>query len=325
MMDLSPIGFLGAGLDRAAHLRSDAAALRGMLAEGARVLPIWRGKVMLHTLAERQSLCWLPHDSPVFEACPPDEAPMFLGLSKGAPCFFRDISAWEPASLEGADLTAFADPSVQVHPAAPEGSGFFELRACMSVLDATDAEMAAVARGLSAWHQSHGFCANCGAPSQVGEAGWHRHCDTCGRRHFPRTDPVVIVLVTSGNKILLGRSPGWPEGMYSLLAGFVEPGETLEDAAAREVFEESHIRLGPVDYVACQPWPFPASLMMGMRAEARTTEIKIDPVELEDARWVSKEEVLNAMLGRDPTLKPARHGAIARAMIDRWVAGELGP
>ncbi|MEM1340869.1 MAG: NAD(+) diphosphatase [Pseudomonadota bacterium] len=322
MIEPSRIGFLGAGLDRAAHLRGDQDSLQAFLEDGAPVLPVWRGKVMMDLTGPHRTLSWLPCDSPVFDVCR-DDMPMFLGVAGGKPHFFQDISAWTPDDLDGADLGAFADPSVQVHPSAPSHTGFAELRGSMALLGEADAELAAVARGLSAWHSRHSFCANCGAPTIVGEAGWHRQCDACGSRHFPRTDPVVIVLVTSGNRILLGRSPGWPKAMYSLLAGFVEPGETLEDAAAREVFEESHIRLGPVHYVACQPWPFPASLMMGMRAEALSTEIKIDPVELEDAIWVEKEDVLNAMLGRDPGLKPAREGAIARAMIDTWVSGNL--
>lgn len=151
-----------------------------------------------------------------------------------------------------------------------------------------------------------------------------RHCRACGAHHFPRTDPVVIMLVTHGNEVLLGRSPGWPDGMYSLLAGFVEPGETIEAAAAREVWEEAQIPLGPVRYLACQPWPFPASLMIGVAAEATGRDIVCDPEELEDALWVSKEDLLNALSGTHPRVKPARKGAIARWILEAWLAGRLG-
>ncbi|CAN0586768.1 unnamed protein product, partial [Ectocarpus sp. 12 AP-2014] len=150
-----------------------------------------------------------------------------------------------------------------------------------------------------------------------------RLCPSCGAHHFPRTDPVVIMLVTHGSSVLMGRSPGWPEGMYSLLAGFVEPGETLEAAVRREVWEEAGVRVGAVDYLSSQPWPFPASLMMGCRGEALTRDITIDPVEIEDAMWVGKSEMMDAFAGVHPLIKPARKGAIAQFLLQNWLADTL--
>jgi NAD+ diphosphatase len=155
----------------------------------------------------------------------------------------------------------------------------------------------AQARSLLHWHETHGFCAACGAASTMVELGYRRHCDACGRDHFPRTDPVVIMAVIYQGRLLLGRQSSWPVGMYSALAGFVEPGETLEEAAAREVLEEAGVRISRARYVASQPWPFPASLMVGMIAEAETGELAIDTAELEDARWFAKAE-LQQMLSR---------------------------
>ena len=142
-------------------------------------------------------------------------------------------------------------------------------------------------------------------------------------QHFPRTDPVVIMLILSGNSVLLGRSPAWPQGMYSLLAGFMEPGESIEAAVRREVLEEAGVPVGQVDYLSSQPWPFPSSLMIGCRGTALSRDIRRDPVELEDARWVGREAVLAAMNGQDPDLRPARQGSIARFLLERWLADSL--
>jgi NAD+ diphosphatase len=157
----------------------------------------------------------------------------------------------------------------------------------------------------------------------VTQAGWQRVCQACGGSHFPRTDPVVIMLITRGNKVLLGRSPGWPEGMYSCLAGFVEPGETIEAAVRREVWEEAGVHVGEVRYLASQPWPFPSSLMFGCQGFATSDDITIDPVEIEDALWVSREEVMDAFAGLREGLLPARKGAIAHFLLRNWVADTL--
>ena len=309
------------GFDRAARLRADGTALQRLRAEPtARVVPIWRGKPLI-VGAERDRPGWLALDHPLLDlACEPA---LFLGLADGAPRFAADISAWEPPEIDAAALAAFFDPSEQHHPSLPHDHRFAELRGVMTRLSALSAEVLATARALTLWHRSHRFCSACGAASELAEAGWRRSCPACGAHHFPRSDPVVIMLVTRGNRLLLGRSPGWPAGMYSLLAGFVEPGETIEAAVRREVSEETGVRVGRVRYLASQPWPFPASLMLGCAAEALSDAVRIDPAELEDARWLGREELVQVIDGRHPQVKGARPGAIAHFLIRHWLAGRL--
>jgi NAD+ diphosphatase len=181
------------------------------------------------------------------------------------------------------------------------------------------------AKSLLYWHSRHRFCSNCGAPNRMVAAGWRRVCDVCEAQHFPRTDPVVIMLVVSGNDCLLGRQPGFPAGMYSCLAGFVEAGETCEDAVRREVFEEAGIATGRIAYVASQPWPFPASLMIGCFAEALARELSIDTRELDDARWFSQDEVRLMLARAHPAgvVTPPKL-AIAHLLLQEWIAGEIG-
>jgi NAD+ diphosphatase len=155
----------------------------------------------------------------------------------------------------------------------------------------------AQARSIVHWHQTHGFCAKCGVATVMQDAGYRRHCAACGTDHFPRTDPVVIMAVCHGRKTLLGRQKSWPESMYSTLAGFMEPGETIEAAVRREVMEEVGVKIGRVDYIASQPWPFPSSLMIGMIGEAENLELTIDESEIETARWFDADE-LRMMLNR---------------------------
>jgi NAD+ diphosphatase len=193
----------------------------------------------------------------------------------------------------------------------------------MVTLSPREAELAATARALLGWHRSHRFCARCGAASAPDRGGWIRRCPSCGTSHFPRTDPVVIMLVTRGDRVLLGRSPGWPERMYSLLAGFVEPGETVEGAVRREVAEETGVRVGRVGYLASQPWPFPASLMLGCWGEALSEEITLDPVELHDALWIGRSELLEVFAGAHPRIRAPREGAIAGFLLRHWLADRL--
>ncbi len=309
------VTFGGSGLDRAAGLRKDPAALAQAFAQGL-VLPVWRGKPLL----AGTQLGWLAAGHPALALGGP---PVFLGLDDGVARFATDISPWSPEAGAEAVEAGFFDPSVQRHPALDATHGFAELRGVMTDLTPREAELAATAKAVLHWHRSHGFCAACGAASDMAQGGWQRSCPACAAQHFPRTDPVVIMLVTLGNSVLLGRSPGWPEGMYSLLAGFVEPGETVEAAVRREVFEETGVRCGPVSYLASQPWPFPASLMLGMRAEALDVRITIDPDEIEAARWVSREELVSAFAGLHPEIKPARNGAIAHFILRNWLADRL--
>ena len=155
----------------------------------------------------------------------------------------------------------------------------------------------AQARSLLHWHEHHGFCANCGQQTEMQDAGYRRHCGACTTDHFPRTDPVIIIAVRHGTRMLLGRQSAWPEGMYSTLAGFMEPGETIEEAARREVFEEAGIRVGQITFHSNQPWPFPSSLMIGLIGEGLTDDIAIDPKELETARWFEEDEVRSMLDG----------------------------
>jgi NAD+ diphosphatase len=309
------VTFGGSGLDRAAALRKDAAAL-DMAYQAGTVLPVWRGKPLM--AGNRPG--WLVPGHPALAHA---GASVFLGLDDGVARFAADISDWSPEAGAEAVEAGFFDPSVQRHPALDDVHGFVELRGVMTQLDPRDAELVATAKALLQWHRSHGFCAACGAASDISQGGWQRSCPACGAQHFPRTDPVVIMLVTHGNSVLLGRSPGWPEGMYSLLAGFVEPGETMEAAVRREVLEETGVRCGPVSYLASQPWPFPASLMIGARTEALGTALMIDPEEIEQARWVTREELISAFAGLHPEIKPARNGAIAHFILRNWLADRL--
>ncbi|WP_299192686.1 NAD(+) diphosphatase [uncultured Litoreibacter sp.] len=314
------VTFGGSSLDRAAYLRGDDEAIANLLqAHNTGVMPIWRGKPLIAG-ETRDKPGWLAPAHPIFEYA--DEAPIFLGIDDGVARFVRDVSGWEPAE-EAATLGAFLDPSEQHHPAAPADHLFSELRGVMNMLNPRDAELIATAKAVSSWHETHGFCAKCGTKSEITMAGWQRDCAACGGHHFPRTDPVVIMLITRGNSVLMGRSPGWPEGMYSLLAGFVEPGETIEAAVRRETLEEAGITVGQVDYLASQPWPFPASLMMGCHGQATSEEIKIDPDEIEDALWVTREEMLETFAGNNPKMKPARQGAIAHFILLNWLRDTL--
>ena len=315
------VTFGGAALDRAAHLRGNAADLdRAIAAAGAETILMWRGKPLVHT-GSLAGLVRLRLDHPVLAG----GRRILLGRAgtAGPLIMAHDISHWVPEGQDTAPLDSFTDPSEQHHPALAEEGVFAELRRIMTLLSPGDAELAATARGLFAWHDSHGFCACCGAASDISMSGWQRRCPVCGASHHPRTDPVVIMLITQGNSALMGRSPGWPEGMYSLLAGFVEPGETIEAAVRREVHEETAVRVGEVGYLASQPWPFPASLMMGCHGTALSREITIDPSEIEHALWITREDMMEAFAGRHAFLAPARRGAIAQFLLSNWLADRL--
>ena len=309
------VTFGGSGLDRAGQYRRDPVQIAHLWQSG-HVLLMWHGRPLLTNGAQ---LAFLAADHALSGRV---ETAIFLGLNDGVGVFAQDISAWVPDEPT-AQQAGFFDTSVQHHPDLPDAQIFHELRAVMALLSPRDAELAATARALLEWHRSHGFCATCGAKSNMVHAGWQRSCPACSAQHFPRTDPVVIMLITHGNRVLLGRGPTWPEGMYSLLAGFVEPGETIEAAVRREVFEESGILVGAVDYLASQPWPFPASLMIGCRGEALSCAITLDPEELQDARWVSREDMVAAYAGSHPLIKPGRRGAIAHFLISNWLADRL--
>ena len=304
----SSVTFGGAGLDRAAHLRSDPPA--------GGVLPMWHGKPLIDVRDGARSVVLIEASHDILGDAV--EPPVFLGLDQGQPVYACDVSAW-PGDEDAEGLGGFLDASEQKHPTMPDHHVFGDLRANLALLGARSLELAATAKGLLSWHSTHQFCAKCGNKSDMAEAGWQRNCPACGGKHFPRTDPVVIMLILSGNSVLVGRSPFWPEGMYSLLAGFVEPGETLEAAVRREVYEEAGIQVGAVDYLVSQPWPFPSSLMFGCIGRAESTEINIDPVEIEDAVWVSKEEMAEVFRGTHKKFKSPRKGAVARYLLEAWL------
>lgn len=195
---------------------------------------------------------------------------------------------------------------------------FKPLRTLMIEASLSQAEISilAHARSILHWHESHRFCAKCGSASQMVDAGYRRHCEACGADHFPRTDPVVIMVVRNGDHLLLGRQAAWAPGMFSALAGFMEPGETIGTAMRREVAEEAGIKVGKVTYVTSQPWPFPSSLMIGLLGEALSTEIVVDPLELETARWFERSEVQSMLTGTHPEGFTASHPyAIAHHII----------
>ena len=317
MMPMPQAAFTVDGGPRQAELRGDRAQLDALLARAdAQILPLWRGKPLMVGGA---ALGWVAREAEVLRHAAPGF--VFLGADP-VPRFAADVSGWEPRALDRAALAMFNDTSEQHFPGLPADHRFCDLRARMTGLPGPEASLAATARALFNWHRTHGFCAACGAQSAMAMGGWQRDCPSCGARHFPRTDPVVIMLVLHGNRLLLGRSPGWPEGMYSALAGFVEPGETIEAAVRREVTEETGIGVGAVRYLSSQPWPFPSSLMIGCVGEALDVQITLD-AELDDALWVSREEMVEAFAGVHPRIRAARPGSIARHMIGEWLAGRV--
>jgi len=305
-MSLSdPLTFAAGGgeIDRSSHLRVQSAEL--LTRPDARLLPQWHDKALIELAGERPALGWVtPGPGLVAEAV---DAPVFLGRYRDAPCFTADFSGLD----EGTANTRFG-----------ETMKFIDLRSVAGQLTQAEATIVAAAKGVVGWHRIHPFCARCGGASVPEDGGWRRKCTACGALHFPRTDPVVIMLVTRGERVLLGRQSAWPPGLYSLLAGFMEPGETIGDAVRRETHEETSVQVGRVRFLASQPWPFPASLMLGCWAEALSEEIVID-AEIEDARWVSRTEMAMAFRGEHPHFAAPRPDSIARWILSAWVAGEI--
>ncbi len=296
-----PNVYTGSPLDRAGDRRDDDAWIAERLRDPAsQVVPIWRSRSLMRDAdGLRAAYLSAPDAAPALAA---GAAWAFLGL--------RDYRA-----TFAVDLGAAEDPL----PLLPEGAGVFEdLRAVPGGLPPDDAAILAHARGLMHWRGRHGFCGNCGAQTAPRSAGNALACTGCGAQHFPRTDPAVIMLVHRGDRVLLGHSARFPKAtMYSTLAGFVEPGESLEEAVAREVMEESRIQVGAVHYHSSQPWPFPASIMLGFHAEGLSDEITIDPGELRDARWFTRAELA------DPDahgFSLPRRDSIARRLIEDWMA-----
>ena len=291
-------------LDRRADLRDDATALAALAADPrARVVAICGPRVVVRRDATGRLRAGLDFaEARAFAG--PTIAPIFLGVAEGVGWF-----ALARPSDEGAE---------------PDGIETIDLRALAldGTLPAPHLGALATARALSHWHEGHAFCSRCGTPSRVASAGWKRICPTCGAEHFPRTDPVVIMSVERGDRCLLGRGPHFPEGMWSCLAGFMEPGETIEAAVRREILEEAGVTVGRVDPWGSQPWPFPGSLMIGLRAIAESETIRMDPVELADCRWFDRAEVRLLLERRHPDgLVAPPPIAIAHHLLSAFVAG----
>ena len=284
------IAFARSPLDRADHVRTDPDALAGLMNWRARVL---RLDGLMPALADDGGLLWGS-----LADCAPDAELVFLGLLDGKACF-------APVPPAGEDRPAYAIPQVWQ---------------MLASLPAGDLAIYGGARSLVDWHARHRFCAQCGSGTVIAKGGWQRDCSACGAQHFPRTDPVTIMLVEHGGRLLLGRQPRFPPRRFSALAGFVEPGETVEEAVAREVLEEAGVRVRDVRYIASQPWPFPSQLMIGCHAMAEGDALTIDTTELEEARWFTRDEVSYALAGNDDgafIAPPAQ--AIARHLLEWWL------
>jgi len=291
------------GIDRAGLRRSDADWLaQARRHDEVRVLLMCGGEPLTQPSGRQARLLWLGEAA--FTLSPAME--VFLGEDEdGAPLFALDM---------GASFDLGASPIAGLGP-------FQDFRGAVQAMSAFEASAAATARALFEWHRSHGFCARCGAPSRAVEAGWKRECPSCGREHFPRTDPVAIMLPTRDGQALLGRQAAWPPGMWSCLAGFIEPGESIEQGACRELLEEAGIEADPgsVRYLFSQPWPFPSSLMIGLLMGAETTDITVDPHELENARWFGRQEIMEMLEGRHPDAFCPPPLAVAHHIIRAWV------
>ena len=308
----NPIMFTNNPLDRAGHQRGDPDWLAAQLAsDTALIVPLWQlSPLVLPELqpGDGRDVGWLPKAA-FGEAWIADMEVVFLGLNRrGKPLFAADIS--HMANPE--DMGPF------------KGMGHFEdLRGLAAAGDMPRTELAilAQAKGMLDWNLRHPYCSRCGAPSETAEGGYKRLCGTCGAEHFPRTDPVVIMLPVHGEDCLLGRQRGWPDGMLSALAGFMEPGESIEEAVARELMEEAGLEINAVTYLGTQPWPFPGSLMIGCLAEASNRDIKVDEVELEEARWVSRADIISSMAGNGPLGVPPQM-AIAHQLMRAFAEGQ---
>lgn len=285
------VGFTGGVLDRADRERNDPDALAAALGDWrARLLKLngldpeldGEGRLVWESLAE----------------LPDDAEPLFLGYIEGKPHF-------APLRM-GERHGAVRSPA---------------LFAMLGLMPPNQASLYACARSLVDWHQRHGFCAACGSATELFRAGWARRCGGCGAEHFPRTDPVVIMLAEYEERALLGRQAAWPAGRYSALAGFVEVGESIEEAVARETLEEAGVHVTDVRYVASQPWPFASSLMIACIARAQGDVLTLDTNEIEDAMWVTRDEVRAALAGEpDARFVAPPHYAIAHSLLSAWLA-----
>ncbi|MGO9740372.1 MAG: NAD(+) diphosphatase [Roseiarcus sp.] len=310
--------YRGVALDRLAELRDDAAAVRGLRSRAeARFALIGRD---MPILARSEPRRWLfPRTD--LEALGGPRAEALLGLdAAGAPLFAARLHD-EAVEMRSDQSDGFLDRRQLVIPGRDDLE-LVDLRSItlQGLVEPHAIATLGLAKAILDWHARHGFCARCGSPSRSVAAGWRRECEACKSQHFPRTDPVVIMLAHDGERCLMGRQRRFPKGMYSALAGFIEPGETVEEAARREIREEAGIDCDEVHYIASQPWPFPSSLMIGCLARARNMALRIDDKELEDARWFDRDEVEAMQQKRHPTGLTVPHRmAIAHHLISFWL------
>jgi NAD+ diphosphatase len=297
--------FAGNPLDRAGDRRNDPTWLAEKEADSeALAMVLWEGRPLLEAHPDGPRLAWvgLPHARDLV----PDRS-LFLGLWKQAPVFAVEfVGSNDPAAGPVAGLGAFT-----------------EMREAAAVLSGAEAAMAGTAKSLFDWRRRHGFCAMCGQESADACGGWKRICPACGSEHFPRVDPVTIMLpIYSGGSepiCLLGRQAAWPAGRMSALAGFIEPGETIEEGCAREILEESGLTVTAVRYHSSQPWPFPSQLMIGLIAEVSDDQAAPDQTELEEVAWLTRSEAADVLAGRHPAIKAPPRFAIAHTLLKAWV------
>ncbi|HEY7459337.1 MAG TPA: NAD(+) diphosphatase [Xanthobacteraceae bacterium] len=301
-----PLAYVNSRLERASERRNDHDYIESAIRHStARAVIISGERVVLRKRGTPMDVLFAIDEARSFGV---ESEPVFLGLANDAPRFGFSMAPDAAERLKTSDLLVIDLRSIVVQ----------------GLLAQEDLQPIAVAKALLTWHAKHRFCANCGAPTQSSEAGWRRDCGSCGAQHFPRTDPCVIMLAIDGERCLLARSARFPQGMWSCLAGFVEPGETLEEAVRRETREEAGVQVGRVVYFSSQPWPFPMSIMIGCHAEATATKLRVDPNEIEDARWVPRAEAA-LMLERKHKdgLSTPPPAAVAYHLIRAYV--ERGP
>jgi NAD+ diphosphatase len=304
--------YAGNPLDRAGERRSDAAWIAARLDDPrSQVLALWNGQPLAETKPGGGAGLGFVSGPKAQALAGDEERLLFLGLrAKGG------------AAVFAVDLEGEVDPSAGMP--QPIGGAFEGLRALAPRLTPEEAAIAAQAKAVFEWRRRHRFCSACGQPSAVADAGWKRVCPACGAEHFPRTDPVVIMLATQAyegaERCLLGRQAAWPPGMFSTLAGFMEPGESIEEACARELFEEAGLEALAVRYHSSQPWPYPSNLMIGLIAEVAAGEGRPDETELEAVRWFTKPEALALLRGETPGLFAPPPFAIAHQLIKAWAA-----
>ena len=306
-------------IDKASHIRKDKNKI-DLLASNSKSLNliVWQGKILLDWQNETPKICYIPFDHKLLQKA---NRIAFLGFIEAlSPIFLYALPNWENEGKNYENkLRKFVDNEEVTHPYLPLDNRFTDLKKVLINLSSKELSICGMAKSLFEWHDNNKHCSRCGDVNKVFDSGWELSCSKCKNKAFPRTDPVVIMLIERKDSILLGRSSVWPKGMYSCLAGFLEPGERVEDAVRRETFEEVGIKLSSIEYVTNQAWPFPHSLMIGCRATAESSHLQIDYSELEDARWFRKKELISLQENNNFSLKLARKGTIANYLIEEWI------